>query len=49
MKGLERIQEVANCPMVVAGDFNSQPGSAVHKLLLEGRVDPTHPVSLAIT
>lgn len=27
--------------MLVAGDFNSTPGSAAHSLLVRGRVDPS--------
>lgn len=29
--------------MIVAGDFNSVPGSAAHSLLISGAVDPAHP------
>lgn len=29
--------------MLVAGDFNSIPGSAAHHLLVQGRVPPDHP------
>jgi endonuclease/exonuclease/phosphatase family metal-dependent hydrolase len=30
----------ADIPMLVAGDFNSVPGSAAHSLLVKGRVEP---------
>ncbi|XP_024364547.1 carbon catabolite repressor protein 4 homolog 1 isoform X1 [Physcomitrium patens] len=43
LKGLEKIAASADIPMLVAGDFNSIPGSAPHCLLSTGRVDPTHP------
>eukprot|EP00884_Botryococcus_braunii_P017342 jgi/Botrbrau1/4291/Bobra.0390s0031.1 len=43
LKGLEKIHASADIPMVVAGDFNSVPGSAVHLLLLKGAVDSKHP------
>jgi CCR4-NOT transcription complex subunit 6 len=39
LKGLEKIAASADIPMVVAGDFNSLPGSAPHALLVNGRVD----------
>lgn len=39
LKGLEKIANSANIPMVVAGDLNSVPGSAPHVLVLEKRVD----------
>jgi CCR4-NOT transcription complex subunit 6 len=42
LKGLEKIADSANIPMVVAGDFNSVPGSAPHTLLLQQRVDCEH-------
>jgi endonuclease/exonuclease/phosphatase family metal-dependent hydrolase len=31
--------------MLVAGDFNSTPGSAAHQLLVNQYVDANHPVS----
>jgi hypothetical protein len=31
----------ADIPMLVAGDFNSTPGSAAHSLLVRGRVEPS--------
>ncbi|KAG0599889.1 hypothetical protein M758_12G185100 [Ceratodon purpureus] len=43
LKGLEKIAASADIPMLVAGDFNSVPGSAPHCLLSTGRVDPAHP------
>jgi CCR4-NOT transcription complex subunit 6 len=43
LKGLEKIAASADIPMLVAGDFNSVPGSAPHSLLSTGRVDPVHP------
>eukprot|EP00899_Mesostigma_viride_P011811 jgi/Mesvir1/20630/Mv14856-RA.1 len=43
LKGLEKIAASADIPMIVAGDFNSVPGSAPHSLLSMGRVDPGHP------
>ncbi|EFJ17358.1 hypothetical protein SELMODRAFT_270348 [Selaginella moellendorffii] len=43
LKGLEKIAASAEIPMLVAGDFNSVPGSAPHSLLATGRVEPTHP------
>jgi hypothetical protein len=33
--------------MLVAGDFNSIPGSAAHSLLVKGRVEPSQLVSTA--
>ena len=42
LKGLEKIANSANIPMVVAGDLNSMPGSAPHSLMLERRVAATH-------
>jgi hypothetical protein len=35
----------ADIPMLVAGDFNSIPGSAAHSLLVKGRVEPQQLVS----
>jgi hypothetical protein len=35
----------ADIPMLVAGDFNSIPGSAAHSLLVKGRVEPSQLVS----
>lgn len=43
LKGLEKIAASAAIPMVVAGDFNSAPGSAAHALLVSRRVDAAHP------
>ncbi|CAI5488094.1 unnamed protein product [Closterium sp. Naga37s-1] len=43
LKGLEKIAASADIPMLVAGDFNSVPGSAPHSLLATGRVDVNHP------
>jgi len=43
LKGLEKIAASADIPMLVAGDFNSIPGSAPHSLLATGRVDAAHP------
>ncbi len=40
LKGLEKIAHSADIPMLVAGDFNSSPGSAAHCLLTRGRVEP---------
>eukprot|EP00199_Chlamydomonas_sp_CCMP681_P000237 CAMPEP_0119108246 /NCGR_PEP_ID=MMETSP1180-20130426/13547_1 /TAXON_ID=3052 ORGANISM="Chlamydomonas cf sp, Strain CCMP681" /NCGR_SAMPLE_ID=MMETSP1180 /ASSEMBLY_ACC=CAM_ASM_000741 /LENGTH=547 /DNA_ID=CAMNT_0007093841 /DNA_START=156 /DNA_END=1799 /DNA_ORIENTATION=+ len=39
LKGLEKIAASADIPMLVAGDFNSEPGSAAHSLLVKRRVD----------
>ena len=44
LKGLEKIAASADIPMLVAGDFNSVPGSAAHSLLVKRSVDPGHPV-----
>lgn len=44
LKGLEKIAASADIPMLVAGDFNSVPGSAAHNLLLKRAVDQNHPV-----
>lgn len=43
LKGLEKIAASADIPMLVAGDFNSMPGSAPHSLLANGRVEASHP------
>lgn len=43
LKGLEKIANSANIPMVVAGDLNSRPGSAPHDLLVKQSVDARHP------
>lgn len=43
LKGLEKIAASAAIPMVVAGDFNSAPGSAAHSLLTRRAVDAAHP------
>ncbi|KAL6757408.1 phosphatase family [Haematococcus lacustris] len=40
LKGLEKIAASADIPMLVAGDFNSLPGSPAHTLLVNGKVDP---------
>jgi CCR4-NOT transcription complex subunit 6 len=42
LKGLEKIANSAQIPMVVAGDLNSTPGSAPHSLMLERRVSSSH-------
>ena len=42
LKGLEKIANSANIPMVVAGDLNSTPGSAPHSLMLSQHVDSEH-------
>jgi hypothetical protein len=34
--------------MLVAGDFNSIPGSAAHSLLVKGRVEPQQLVSRGV-
>eukprot|EP00798_Chlamydomonas_sp_ICE-L_P010481 gene10481-8445_t len=39
LKGLEKIAASANIPMLVAGDFNSLPGSPAHTLLVKGKVE----------
>eukprot|EP00798_Chlamydomonas_sp_ICE-L_P008980 gene8980-16116_t len=39
LKGLEKIAASADIPMLVAGDFNSTPGSPAHTLLVKGKVD----------
>lgn len=39
LKGLEKIAASADIPMLVAGDFNSVPGSPAHSLLTKGKVD----------
>ncbi|GKV41882.1 hypothetical protein SLEP1_g49356 [Rubroshorea leprosula] len=43
LKGLEKIAASADIPMLVCGDFNSVPGSALHALLAMGKIDPMHP------
>eukprot|EP00891_Asterochloris_glomerata_P003815 jgi/Astpho2/3815/fgenesh1_pm.00062_%23_7_t len=43
LKGLEKIAASADIPMLVAGDFNSVPGSAAHQLLVKQTVDERHP------
>ena len=48
LKGLEKIAASADIPMLVAGDFNSQPGSAAHSLLVNNAVDPQHLVRLPL-
>mmetsp|Transcript_13036 Transcript_13036/g.39493 ORF Transcript_13036/g.39493 Transcript_13036/m.39493 type:complete len:591 (+) Transcript_13036:158-1930(+) len=42
VKGLEKIAASADIPMLVAGDFNSTPGSAAHSLLVKHKVDASH-------
>ena len=44
LKGLEKIALSADIPMLVAGDFNSMPGSAAHALLVHRSVPAGHPV-----
>ena len=44
LKGLEKIAVSADIPMLVAGDFNSTPGSAAHVLLVKRSVPSSHPV-----
>ena len=44
LKGLEKIATSADIPMIVAGDFNSVPGSAAHDLLTQRSVKPDHKV-----
>lgn len=43
LKGLEKIAASADIPMLVAGDFNTMPGSAAHALLVNGAVPPLSP------
>ncbi|KAL6771168.1 hypothetical protein ACKKBF_B34205 [Auxenochlorella protothecoides x Auxenochlorella symbiontica] len=43
LKGLEKIAASADIPMLLAGDFNTLPGSAAHALLVSGGVPPHHP------
>uniref|UniRef100_A0A061SKX5 CCR4-NOT transcription complex subunit 6 n=1 Tax=Tetraselmis sp. GSL018 TaxID=582737 RepID=A0A061SKX5_9CHLO len=43
LKGLEKIAASADIPMLVAGDFNSTPGSAAHHLLVNHVVEKNHP------
>lgn len=43
LKGLEKIAASARIPMLLAGDFNSLPGSAPHELLVRGAVRSDHP------
>ena len=45
LKGLEKIAASADIPMLVAGDFNTTPGSAAHAMLVKGAVAPSNPVS----
>ena len=49
LKGLEKIAASADIPMLVAGDFNSVPGSAAHSLLINNSVDADHRVRPART
>lgn len=44
LKGLEKIAASADIPMLVAGDFNSVPGSAAHDLLTKRSVEHGHRV-----
>ena len=44
LKGLEKIAASADIPMLVAGDFNTTPGSAAHTLLVKGSVPAGNPV-----
>ena len=46
LKGLEKIAASADIPMLVAGDFNSVPGSAAHDLLTKRSVEHGHRVSI---
>lgn len=43
LKGLEKIAASADIPMLVAGDFNTTPGSAAHSMLVKGSVAPNNP------
>ncbi|KAL9155308.1 hypothetical protein ABFS82_10G173800 [Erythranthe guttata] len=42
-KLLAVLKAFVKIPMLVCGDFNSIPGSALHSLLAYGKVDPGHP------
>jgi CCR4-NOT transcription complex subunit 6 len=42
LKGLEKIANSANIPMIVAGDLNSIPGSAPHVLMMKQHVELGH-------
>ncbi|KAK2077208.1 hypothetical protein QBZ16_004842 [Prototheca wickerhamii] len=42
LKGLEKIAASADIPILLAGDFNTVPGSAAHQLLVRGAVAPGH-------
>lgn len=42
LKGLEKIANSANIPMIVAGDLNSVPGSAPHVLMMQQHVELGH-------
>jgi CCR4-NOT transcription complex subunit 6 len=42
LKGLEKIANSANIPIVLAGDLNSLPGSAPHVLMMEQNVELEH-------
>ena len=48
LKGLEKIAASADIPMLVAGDFNSVPGSAAHDLLTRQYVSPDHKARLSL-
>jgi CCR4-NOT transcription complex subunit 6 len=43
LKGLEKIASSAKIPIIVSGDFNSEPGSAAHSLLVNRSIDQRHP------
>jgi len=43
LKGLEKIAASTKIPIIVAGDFNSEPGSAAHTLMVTQRIDGRHP------
>jgi endonuclease/exonuclease/phosphatase (EEP) superfamily protein YafD len=44
LKGVEKNAASADIPMLVAGDFNTTPGSAAHSMLVKGAVQPNNPV-----
>eukprot|EP01025_Chloroclados_australasicus_P006513 TRINITY_DN12093_c0_g3_i4.p1 TRINITY_DN12093_c0_g3~~TRINITY_DN12093_c0_g3_i4.p1 ORF type:complete len:451 (-),score=30.94 TRINITY_DN12093_c0_g3_i4:1842-3194(-) len=43
LKGMEKIATSADIPIIVAGDFNSEPGSAAHQLITRPHIDANHP------
>ena len=45
IKGLEKIAQSANIPMLVTGDLNSPPGSAAYDILTKQNVNPDHKAS----